>query len=69
MKIKIIGFSFVALTLLPSIGKGQDNRPNILLLISDQHSGKIMTQTGYQYVKTPGINKLAAEGVTDSRNY
>jgi len=69
MKIKIIGFSFVALTLLPAIGKGQDMRPNILLLISDQHSGKIMTQTGYPYIKTPGIDKLAAEGVTFTRNY
>ncbi len=69
MEINIIGFSFVALSLLPVIGEGQDKRPNILLLISDQHSGKIMTQTGYQYVKTPGIDKLAAEGVTFTRNY
>jgi len=69
MKMNIIGFPFVALSLLPSIGNGQDKLPNIQLLISDQHSGKIMTQTGYQYIKTPGIDKLAAEGVTFTRNY
>ncbi len=48
--------------------KKQD-RPNVLLIISDQHAGKIMTQTGYEYVKTPGIDKLAAEGVTFTRSY
>lgn len=69
MKIKISGFLFVAITLLPSVIYGQDKLPNILLLISDQHSGKIMTQTGYPFVKTPGIDKLAAEGVTFTRNY
>ncbi|WP_372753505.1 sulfatase [Mariniflexile sp.] len=44
-------------------------RPNILLILSDQHSGKIMTQVGYKYVKTPGIDKLAEEGVTFTRSY
>ncbi|ANW96654.1 hypothetical protein AXE80_10375 [Wenyingzhuangia fucanilytica] len=28
-----------------------------------------MTQTGYKYVKTPGIDKLASEGVTFTRSY
>ena len=54
---------------IPVVSQAQGNRPNILLLISDQHSGKIMTQTGYPYLKTPGIDKLAAEGVTFTRNY
>ena len=49
--------------------KAQDTRPNILLLISDQHSGKVMTQTGYNYLNTPGIDKLAEEGVTFTRTY
>lgn len=44
-------------------------KPNILLIISDQHSGKVMTQTGYEYVTTPGIDKLAKEGVTFTRGY
>jgi len=51
------------------ISKAQDTRPNILLLISDQHSGKIMTQTGYKYLNTPGIDQLAEEGVTFTRTY
>ncbi|MGC1204983.1 MAG: sulfatase-like hydrolase/transferase [Flavobacteriaceae bacterium] len=47
----------------------QDNKPNVILIISDQHAGKIMTQRGYDHIKTPGIDKLAAEGVTFTRAY
>ncbi|HKK61084.1 MAG TPA: sulfatase-like hydrolase/transferase, partial [Bacteroidales bacterium] len=52
-----------------SIAKAQDARPNILLIITDQHSGKVMTQTGYEYIKTPGIDKIADQGVTFTRSY
>ncbi|MBP0904049.1 sulfatase [Mariniflexile gromovii] len=44
-------------------------RPNILLIISDQHSGRVMSQVGYKHVNTPGIDKLADEGVTFTRSY
>ena len=44
-------------------------KPNILLIISDQHSGKIMTQRGYEYVTTPGIDELVKEGVSYTRSY
>ena len=54
-KVTILLFILIAISL---IAKGQNNQPNILLLISDQHGGKIMTQTGYQYIKTPGLDKL-----------
>ncbi|MCX6326837.1 MAG: sulfatase-like hydrolase/transferase [Bacteroidia bacterium] len=59
----------LASILIPAIGQGQENRPNVLLLITDEHSGKVMTQNGYQYIKTPGIEKLAANGVTFTRSY
>lgn len=62
-------FLFLILVDISLISQGQDNRPNILLLISDQHGGKIMTQTGYQHIKTPGLDKLASEGVTFTRSY
>lgn len=55
--------------LFPLFLKAQDIRPNILLILSDQHGGKVMTQTGYKYVKTPGLDKLASEGVTFTRSY
>ncbi len=44
-------------------------RPNILLIINDQHNGSVMTQRGYPYIETPSIDKLADEGVTFTRAY
>lgn len=63
-KIFICLFVAVAINVM-----AQENRPNILLLISDQHSGIIMPQAGYDYIKTPGIDKLATQGVTFTRSY
>ncbi|MGQ1945752.1 sulfatase family protein [Geofilum sp. OHC36d9] len=65
-KITLIAFFTLAVALL---SKAQETRPNILLLIADQHSGKVLTQNGYPYLKTPGIDKLADEGVTFTRSY
>ena len=59
---------FVSLFSFAQIEK-QETRPNILVIISDQHSGRIMSQVDYAYVKTPGIDKLANEGVTFTRSY
>lgn len=50
-------------------GASVQERPNILVILSDQHSGRVMTQTGYEFVKTPGIDKLAEAGVTFTRSY
>lgn len=52
-----------------SITEKKQTRPNILVIISDQHSGRVMSQVGYEYVTTPGIDKLADEGVTFTRSY
>jgi arylsulfatase A-like enzyme len=47
----------------------KQKRPNILWLMGDEHSGRVMEQTGYKYVHTPGLNKLANQGVTFTRAY
>lgn len=47
----------------------QNTQPNILLIITDQHSGLVMSQQGYEHIKTPGIDKLAEQGVTFTRSY
>lgn len=44
-------------------------KPNVLLIITDQHSGLVTTQHGYPYVKTPGIDKVASYGVAFTRSY
>ena len=39
------------------------DRPNIVLLMSDQHRGDIMGCAGDDVVKTPHLDRLAAEGI------
>ncbi|MBI3974368.1 MAG: sulfatase-like hydrolase/transferase [Chloroflexi bacterium] len=38
-------------------------RPNILFIISDQHNPKYLGHAGHPVVKTPNLDRLAAEGV------
>jgi len=64
----LTGFILVSI-LCQGQGQGQTNRPNVLLIITDQHSGLLMSQAGYKYIKTPGIDKIAEEGVTFTRSY
>jgi choline-sulfatase len=42
---------------------GGVRRPNILFICSDQHSGHALAANGHPIVKTPHLDKLAAEGV------
>jgi len=51
------------------VSNAQKIRPNIILIVTDQHSGLVMEQQGYNNIKTPGINKLADKGVTFLRSY
>jgi len=44
-------------------------KPNVLLIITDQHSGLVTTQRGYPYITTPGIDKIASNGVAFTRSY
>ena len=57
------------LLFFPQLGMTGDSPPNILLIIADQHTGSVMTQRGYQHITTPGIDKIADEGVTFTRAY
>lgn len=62
-------YPIIACLSLPSISEAQETPPNILVIITDQHSGPVMTQRGYSHIKTPGIDKLAEQGVTFTRGY
>ena len=39
------------------------HRPNILLILSDQHNAKVMGHLGHPDVRTPHLDRLAGEGV------
>lgn len=45
------------------------NPPNIILLVSDDHSVPFLGCYGYPDLKTPNLDKLAAEGIRFSRAY
>ncbi len=57
------------LMFIPQLGIAEESPPNILLIITDQHTGSVMTQRGYEHITTPGIDKIADEGVTFTRAY
>jgi len=39
------------------------DRPNVLFILSDQHNAKVLAHRGHPDVKTPNLDRLAAEGV------
>jgi arylsulfatase len=47
----------------------QNRRPNILLICTDQHRFDVLGCYGNPHVKTPNIDRLAAEGVLFERCY
>jgi choline-sulfatase len=40
------------------------NKPNIIYILSDEHRGQAMSHAGDPNVKTPTMDRLAAEGVS-----
>jgi len=38
-------------------------QPNILFILSDQHNAKVLGHQGHPFVRTPHLDRLAAEGV------
>ena len=48
---------------------GADNRPNILFIMTDQQSARMLSCTGNQWLKTPALDRLAASGVRFERAY
>ncbi|MEO7653764.1 MAG: sulfatase-like hydrolase/transferase, partial [Bryobacteraceae bacterium] len=57
---------FLAASLAPALqtsGKDGGNRPNILIIMSDQHSPHVMGCRGDSVVRTPNLDALAGRGV------
>ncbi|MBN1294572.1 MAG: sulfatase-like hydrolase/transferase [Candidatus Latescibacteria bacterium] len=47
----------------------RENRPNILIFITDQQHSSMMSCAGNKYVKTPALDSLAASGIRFNRAY
>ena len=52
-----------------AIAQTDDNRPNIILLLGDDLGHRDLSCFGSPTVKTPHIDKLAAEGMTFTKFY
>ncbi len=57
--------------IVPFIGKAETavKKPNILVILTDQQSAKMMSCTGNSLLKTPNIDRLAAQGIRFTRAY
>ncbi|MFC6646900.1 sulfatase-like hydrolase/transferase [Granulicella cerasi] len=51
------------------LGKKNGKRPNILLIMSDEHNQRVAGCYGNTVVKTPNIDALAASGITFENHY
>lgn len=47
----------------------QNTKPNILIIITDQQSAKMMSVAGNKWLKTPNMDKLASKGVRFENAY
>ncbi|MCK5463004.1 MAG: sulfatase [Bacteroidales bacterium] len=71
MKTKILLLSVLILVVgLPACVKTTvSDRPNIVLIISDDQSWPDYSFLGHEHIETPRIDQLAAEGLTFTRGY
>jgi arylsulfatase A-like enzyme len=59
-----------AVTLATAASVAMDARPNVLLILTDQHSADVMSCVlGDRHLRTPNIDSLAARGTRFSRAY
>lgn len=62
---KTLSLFFISLSLLG----GQEKKPNILFLLSDDQAWSDYGFMGHPHIETPAIDKLAASGLTFQRGY
>ena len=55
--------TFTAGCMTESTPDSEDNRPNILFIMSDDHSERAISAYGSTLISTPNIDLLADEGV------
>ena len=48
--------------LLPLVAMADQSRPNVVVIVSDDHRYDLMGHKGCDYMKTPHLDRLAAEG-------
>ena len=67
--LQVLGAAGTTLTLPGLTLSEKTSRPNILFIISDQHTAEVMSCAGNTDVSTPAMDRLAASGVRFTRAY
>ena len=59
----------VATAMTPTVAKMADERPNIILLMGDDHGWDEVAYNGHPYLKTPVLDEIATQGLRLNRFY
>jgi hypothetical protein len=57
------------LPLSPSASRAADERPNVVVIVTDNHGAWTLGCYGNREIRTPNIDRLAAEGMRFTRAY
>ena len=68
MRIAIYSFSFVLFALIHCL-LAQDQRPNIIFIMSDDHAQQAISAYGDQLINTPNIDRIANEGIRFANSF
>lgn len=68
-QLKRILFCYLVFSATVLAAFAQHNRPNVLVIISDDHAYQSISAYGSKIAKTPGIDKLASEGAVFTNAY
>src|SRR5262249_41251576 len=68
MRLSIV-MAAAAVLVAPSVAAAQAKRPNILIVLSDDHSAPFVGCYGNKDMRTPHLDRLAAEGIKFTRAY
>tara|TARA_R110000751_G_C13793604_1_gene482563 strand:+ start:16937 stop:17287 length:351 start_codon:yes stop_codon:yes gene_type:complete len=66
--LKILINSFIAFS-IPAMAFAQYQKPNFLVIVTDQQNAKMMSCAGNTWLKTPNIDKLAEKGIRFENEY
>jgi arylsulfatase A-like enzyme len=69
MKKGILSALLLAVSGAPGLAASETNRPNILYIMSDDHAAHAISAYGSRINQTPGIDRLAREGIRFDRVY
>lgn len=64
-----LAICFLLIALAVNVRGQQPERPNILIIMTDQHTADAMSNAGNKDLRTPAMDKLAANGVRFNKAY